>query len=67
MTIVEEIRAMVETIPPYGGKNTSSCSLNLYSIVVLEYFLYDVLCVASFNVPAPYLSSIEPALAGKVV
>ena len=65
--MVEEIRAMVETTPPYGGRNTSSCSLNLYSIVVLEYFLYDVLCVASFNVPASYLSSIEPALAGKVV
>ena len=65
--MVEKIRAMMGRIPPYGGINTSSCSLKLYPIVVLEYFPYDVLCVASFNVPASYLSSIEPALAGKVV
>ena len=40
---------------------------NISSTVKFEYFPYDVLCVASFNVPAPYLPSIEPALAGKVV
>ena len=67
ISMVGRIRAMMERIPHYGGRNTNVPFSDLNAIVVLDYLSYYVFGMSFLHPSASYFAAVEDALARKMV